>query len=204
MKTLLTATLLILLALPSYADWKKGEQDFISSCEATTAKNYNVRESKLYCGCFYNKLSKTISWSEAAKLFKSGKFITDARVSPIIASCLSLIVKNEHRDKLCHRTSAEINKETPITLDRITSLSRTMCMDGKKLVYYYLIKSGDAGDKITSSVVNKQLQKHTITGACSTPATLSLLKLFDLGYIYYTDTNKYIGEFAITSSDCDN
>lgn len=40
MKKLITPLLLILIALPSYADWKKGEQDLISSCEATTAKNY--------------------------------------------------------------------------------------------------------------------------------------------------------------------
>lgn len=202
---ILTVILLILFTLPSYANWDvKYKKNFISSCQESAHKSFDANMTKIYCGCVYKGLSEELSKSETQKLMKSGKLATDSRVTPIVVNCQSLIASSEQKEQSCYATADEINENAPFKLDSITSLTRTMCMDGKKLDYYYTIKTGGIGDAITSSVVKKELKNSTMNGACTTPATLSALKFFDLGYIYYTDTNKYIGEFLITLSDCES
>jgi len=105
--------------------------------------------------------------------------------------------------KECNAIASNANKEYPSRVDSITTIKSVMCYsDNKDIVLIYnMIIDSKGGSSIDQNIINslRPSMKNTL---CTDPDTKLVLRIFPIGYKYFFDNGKYIGELKFSIKEC--
>lgn len=105
--------------------------------------------------------------------------------------------------KSCWKVVSKDAGAYPMRIDGETTITGTACKeDGGRVVYVYQNLTEIQKDRFSTNLIEtaKNISTNSI---CSDPNLLKLLKLFDMGYDFYSKTGTYLGGYVVHIEDCD-
>ncbi|HEU4344420.1 MAG TPA: hypothetical protein VFU31_22935 [Candidatus Binatia bacterium] len=114
-----------------------------------------------------------------------------------------LIQKEDPRSReFLSRVAAEINRSTPVMIDRETELMPSEVADGILIYNYRLVNFSVA--RLDRGKFTAAAKQQVTQGACAAPETRDglLKKGVTLRYSYYDQEKKHIATVEVTPPDC--
>lgn len=115
-----------------------------------------------------------------------------------------LNIASAHADLLteCNISASQINKSTPQTLDKVTTLLNATCyQDGGAVVLQYRNRLSVPSGSVDQSKLNT-IKPNMIAAWCSDPTQRATLNLVNIQYTYSEMNGKLIGKIDISTRDC--
>lgn len=114
-----------------------------------------------------------------------------------------LVQKEDPRSReFLSRVAAEINRSTPVMIDRETELMPSEVAEGMLIYNYRLVNFSVA--RLDRSKFTAAAKQQVTQGACAAPETRDglLKKGVTLRYSYYDQEKKHIATVDVTPPDC--
>lgn len=103
----------------------------------------------------------------------------------------------------CASTASQINKTTPLTLDKATTLMNAMCLrEGREVVLVYRNEVSAAPGALTQQRLTEGLRSKVLRTWCTDPVQRRTLDLINIRYTYYQADGRYIGKMDLSRHDC--
>lgn|GEM_PF-3467491 len=105
--------------------------------------------------------------------------------------------------KECLKTAADLNKNAPLPIDKVTTFKGALCFsDANSVTMQYQINLSLPGTGSFGQSDLEILRPIVLNPWCSNPEQRHALNLMNIEYKYFDSKNNYIGAINITSSDC--
>ena len=129
------------------------------------------------------------------------------KVSSFLKICFGLLFLfslNAHASLMgdCNATAAEVNKSTPQTLDKITTLMNSMCTnDNGAVTLVYRNRLDVAAGSVTQNQINS-LKPAILNTLCTDPTLKQLIYTLNVRYTYADAAGRYIGQIDLNKREC--
>ena len=102
----------------------------------------------------------------------------------------------------CNQTAGAINKSTPQTLDRVTTLLSAVCFkEGATVTLQYRNKLDVPAGTVDQAKINT-LKPSMVNAWCTDPTQRQVLNQVNIQYTYSDAKGKYIGKVDIAKREC--
>lgn len=102
----------------------------------------------------------------------------------------------------CSAITAEINKNLPQRVDKLTTARATICAPGAKRPVLVYMMQIDASKSDAPSDLMRTFNETQLRGWCSTPSQNALMKMVNIKYIYFDRSNSFVGETILSIENC--
>ncbi|MDB5841821.1 MAG: hypothetical protein JWQ23_3773 [Herminiimonas sp.] len=105
-------------------------------------------------------------------------------------------------DNALVKVAAQINRQTPMAVDKSTRLDKVSTEPGQKLTYHYTLP-GTTGSDIKSADFQKLISPSLTTRVCGSPEMQKFLRSgVTIAYLYRDKDGKPIGGAKVAPLDC--
>ena len=102
----------------------------------------------------------------------------------------------------CNQVASGLNRSTPQTLDKITTLLNAICFkDGVAVTLMYRNRLDVASGTVNQSNLNT-LRPGMVNAWCTDPSMRELINSLNIQYTYSDPTGKLIGKIDLSKRDC--